>query len=625
MSDPIKHECGIALIRLLKPAQYYKEKYGNAYYGVDRMYLMLEKQHNRGQDGAGMAAIKFGVTPGNPYMDVVRSNSSTPIKDVLAMAEDKILQGVKMGQESPFAGDLFLGHVRYGTYGKNEISNIHPFVRESNWKSRNLVLAGNFNLTNTSELYQFLVDSGQHPIRMSDTKIILEKMAKTLDHENQKLYNKFRAEGLSNIEISEKMPHALDIKAMLTKLTRDWDGGYAFAGMLGYGDAFVMRDRNGIRPLFYYKDDEILVAASERPVIQTTFNVPFTDVLELGAGEMIWIKRSGEAVVEKYIEKEAEPKPCSFERIYFSRGTDAEIYRERKNLGALLADDLLEMIDHDIENTVFSFIPNTAQVAFNGLINELEAYCDRVKEVKIKNLIKEGGCSDIELSRILAIHPRKDLVAVKDAKLRTFITQDSDRDDLVSHVYDVTYGCVKEYRDTLVVLDDSIVRGTTLRQSILRMLDRLGPKRIIVLSSAPQIRYPDCYGIDMAKLGDLIAFQAAIALLKERGKEGLIMDIYKEALRQVSLPKEEQINAVEKIYADFSDLEISNKIAELLTSSSLNAEIKVLFQRVENLHIACPKHSGDWYFTGKYPTPGGNAVANRAYINYIENRNERAY
>ncbi len=638
MSDSIKHECGIALIRLLKPLSYYKEKYGSSLYGMDKMYLMLEKQHNRGQDGAGFACIKFDMPPGKTYIDIARSVTGTPIKDAFAEAADRIKASVRdeavyqdpeaLKMCAPFCGELFLGHVRYGTFGGNTIENTHPFIRESNWKSRNLILAGNFNLTNVKDLFRSLVEVGQHPVNMSDARTVLEKLASQLDHDNQKLYDGYRAQGLSKPQISEMMPKALDLRKIVSKVASDWDGGFVFSGLLGYGDAFVVRDPNGIRPAFYYKDDEILVVASERPVIQTAFNVPLAEVRELPPAGMIWARRTGEVEITEYMTPSANPRPCSFERIYFSRGTDADIYAERKRLGALLCDDLLKAIDRDLENAVFSSIPNTAQVAFHGLSEALERYCDTIKAERLHRLQAETPGQPLSAERIRSVldfHPRTDQIVVKDAKMRTFITQDKDRDDLVSHVYDVTYGKIREFKDTLVVLDDSVVRGTTLRRSILRILDRLGPKRIVVASSAPQIRYPDCYGIDMAKMGDLIAFQAAVSLLKSSGRAGLIEEVYRECCRQSALPAVEQVNVVKRIYEPFGYEEISDHIAELLTTQGMRAEIKVVFQTVENLHKACPRHTGDWYFTGDYPTPGGNAVVNRAFINYIENKNERAY
>ncbi|MEG1718428.1 MAG: amidophosphoribosyltransferase [Bacteroidales bacterium] len=634
MSEAIKHECGIAMIRLRKPLSYYEQKYGVGLYGLRKMYLLMEKQHNRGQDGAGMANIKFDMPPGETYIDVIRSNADTPIKDVFEKTFSSIKKLVESNIEKlndtawlkehvPFSGELFLGHLRYGTFGKNDIGNIHPFIRESNWKTRNLVLAGNFNLTNIDELFEDLVCCGQHPVRMGDTVTVLEKIAKLLDHENQKLYDAYKAEGLNKIQISEKMPQALDVKKIIQKVAKSWDGGFVFAGMLGYGDAFVLRDRHGIRPAYYYLDEEVLVVASERPVIQTTFNVPLEEVHELPAGNIILSKYTGEVSISPCLEKAEEIKSCSFEHIYFSRGTDAGIYAERKKLGALLVPDVLKAIDYDLKNAVFSSIPNTAQVAFNGMRDALYSYCRSVQAEKIMALGKDLNLEKLE--EILKIAPRTDQIVVKDAKMRTFITRDDERDDLVSHVYDVTYGQVREYVDTLVVVDDSIVRGTTLKQSILRILDRLGPKKIVVVSSAPQIRYPDCYGIDMAKLSDFIAFQAAVALLKERGKGSILEEVYEKTKAQMQRPKEEVKNYVREIYKPFTAEEISDKIGDLLSPKDIRAEVKVIYQSIDHLHEACPESKGDWYFSGKYPTPGGNVVVSRSFLNFMENKNKRAY
>lgn len=634
MSDAIKHECGIALLRLRKPIGYYKQKYGDSLYGLGKMYLLMEKQHNRGQDGAGMACIKSGMPPGTTYTDIVRSNSATPIKDIFQRTYSQIeslvgrdekryadMDWVK--QNLPFSGELFLGHLRYGTFGKNDIRNIHPFVRQSNWKTRNLIIAGNFNLTNIDELFDDLVASGQHPVMLGDTITVLEKLAKFLDHENQRLYDRYKAEGLGKVEISAIMPKALDLKRIVKKVADDWDGGFVFGGMVGYGDAFVLRDAKGIRPAYYYLDDEVLVVASERPVIQTAFNVPFGEVRELPAGNILVSRYSGEVEITPCLETDGDYRPCSFEHIYFSRGTDAEIYRERKRLGALLVPDILRAIGHDIENTVFTSIPNTAQVAYTGMRDAIHAYDERRKVRAIVALGPDPKEEDIE--RILGTSPRMEQIVVKDAKMRTFITGDDQRDDLVSHIYDVTYGQVREYRDNLVAVDDSIVRGTTLRQSILRILDRLCPKKIVIVSSAPQIRYPDCYGIDMAKLGDFIAFQATVALLKERGMEEILDETYRNCKRQIERSRIEAVNHVKAVYAPFTDKEISDQIARMLKTPAIKAEVEVIYQTVANLHEACPGSRGDWYFTGDYPTPGGNMVACRAFVNYMENKNTRAY
>lgn len=633
MSEAIKHECGIAMLRLRKPIEYYKQKYGDSLYGLGRMYLLMEKQHNRGQDGAGMVNIKFGMPPGTTYTDVVRSNTATPIKDIFQRTYANIESLVNGHEERledmdwvkhnlPFSGELFLGHLRYGTFGKNDIMNIHPFIRESNWKTRNLIIAGNFNLTNINELFDSLVEAGQHPVRMGDTITVLEKLAKYLDHENQRLYDEYKAKGLSKIEISAIMPKALDLRKIVKKIAEDWDGGFVFGGMVGYGDAFVIRDRKGIRPAYYYMDDEVLVVTSERPVIQTVFNVPFEAIKELPAGHIILSRYSGEVEISPCLEPAGSVSPCSFEHIYFSRGTDAQIYRERKELGALLVPDVLKAIDYNLEKTVFTCIPNTAQVAYYGMRDAVYDYAEKQKAQAIMAL--PSGFTQEDVEKVLAFRPRMEQIVVKDAKLRTFITGDDQRNDLVSHVYDVTYGQVQE-GDCLVAVDDSIVRGTTLRQSILRILDRLKPRKIVIVSSAPQIRYPDCYGIDMAKLGDFIAFQAAIALLKERGMYQVIEDTYRKCKAQLELPRSQAVNCVKAIYEPFTDKEISAKIAQLLKTDALHAEVEVIYQSVDNLHKACPETTGDWYFTGNYPTPGGNRVVCQSFVNFIENRNTRAY
>ena len=634
MSENIKHECGIAMLRLRKPIEYYREKYGDSLYGLGKMYVLMEKQHNRGQDGAGMACIKFGMPPGTTYTDVVRSNSATPIKEIFQQtyAQIESLVGSDKSRYAdmdwvknnlPFSGELFLGHLRYGTFGKNDIRNIHPFVRQSNWKTRNLIIAGNFNLTNIDELFDDLVNSGQHPVMLGDTITVLEKLAKFLDHENQRLYDQYKQAGHSKVEISAIMPQALDLKEIVRKVAQDWDGGFVFGGMVGYGDAFVIRDVKGIRPAFYYMDDEVLVVASERPVIQTVFNVPFEQVKELPAGHIILSHYNGEVDITPCLKPAGELSPCSFEHIYFSRGTDAEIYRERKRLGALLVPDVLKEIKYDLENTVFTSIPNTAQVAYTGMREGIYDYNERQKIEKVMAL--GANPKREELEKVLLFSPRMEQIVVKDAKMRTFITGDDQRKNLVNHIYDVTYGQVREFRDTLVAIDDSIVRGTTLRESILRMLDRLCPKKIVIVSSAPQIRYPDCYGIDMAKLGDFIAFQATVSLLKEQGREDILADTYRKCKEQLEKPRNEAVNHVKAVYAPFTDAQISEKIAQMLRTDAIKAEVAVIYQSVENLHKACPNSHGDWYFTGNYPTPGGNAVACRAFVNYMENKNTRAY
>ena len=633
MSDRINHECGIALVRLLKPLEYYLAKYGTVLYGMNKLHLLMQKQHNRGQDGAGIATIKFDLEPGNKYISRLRSDSDSPIKDIFSAFHDQIQQVVEkypqrlcdvnwLKYNIDFIGELYLGHLRYGTYGKNTLLSIHPLLRENNWMTKNLVLAGNFNLTNVDELFEKLIDLGQYPVETSDTVTILEKIGHFLDEENEALYRKFKEEGFPKREITKEIAKHLDIQRILKNSANNWDGGYVIAGMLGHGDAFVMRDPSGIRPAFYYTNDEIAVVTSERPVIQTTFNVPFRSVKELKPGHTLIIKKDG-TISEKQFRKPLEKKACSFERIYFSRGTDKEIYRERKKLGKFLAPAILRAVEYDLENTVFSYIPNTAIDAYYGLIEEIELFCNSIKRDRI--LEARGKLSKEELDAILKLGPRVEKVAVKDMKLRTFIAQDSQRDDLAAHVYDITYGSIRERKDNLVVLDDSIVRGTTLKQSIIRILDRLEPKRIIIASSAPQIRYPDCYGIDMAKLSDFIAFKAAIELLKDTHLEHVINDVYKKSKAQENAPKEQDQNFVKEIYKPFTATRISEKVSELLTPSTIKAKIQIIYQTIEDLHAAIPNHLGDWYFTGDYPTPGGNKVVTRSFINYIEGRNERAY
>lgn len=633
MSELIKHECGIALIRLLKPLGYYLTKYGTSFYGLNKLHLLMQKQQNRGQDGAGIANIKFDLNPGNRYINRIRSNSQTPIFDVFKQAfqkirklqkehPDRLLDTDWLKQNIEFTGELFLGHLRYGTFGSNRIENLHPVVRNNNWMTKNLVLAGNFNMTNVDELFQKLIELGQYPVETSDTITILEKIGHFLDEENEILYRKFKESGITKKEISLNIADQIELQNVLKNSSDNWDGGYVIAGLLGHGDSFVLRDPAGIRPAFYYKDDEVVVAASERPVIQTAFNVSAEKVHEIKPGYALIIKKNGK-VDELLYKNPIEKKSCSFERIYFSRGTDKDIYKERKKLGSLLAPAILKAIDYDLTNTVFSYIPNTASVAFRGLIEELETFCNKVKKDKILNLGAKATNEEIE--KILKLKPRIEKVAVKDLKMRTFITEDNQRDDLVAHVYDITYGTVKKGVDNLVIIDDSIVRGTTLKKSILRIIDRLGPKRIIVGSSAPQIRYPDCYGIDMAKLNDFIAFKAVIELLNETNQKNLINEIYKKSKKQEKLPKEEICNHVKEIYKAFSPERISEKISELLTSKDIKAEVTIIYQTIEDLHEACPNHTGDWYFTGNYPTPGGNKVVNKSFINYCEGKNERAY
>ena len=633
MSDAIKHECGIALLRLLKPLEYYKEKYGSAFYGIHKMYLLMEKQHNRGQDGAGIANIKLDMEAGERYINRVRSNDTQSIQDIFKQITSHINDILKASPEIkdnipelkrliPYLGEVYLGHVRYGTFGKNSIENVHPFLRENNWIYRNLILAGNFNMTNVTELFNRLVELGQHPIAKSDTITIMERIGHFLDMEVEECYRRLKQNGISKKEASPLIMEQLDVIKILKKAASRWDGGYAMAGLIGHGDAFVIRDPAGIRPAYYYKDDEIVVVASERAVIQTAFNVNFESIQEIPPGAAIIIKKNGSSFIEQILPA-LERKACSFERIYFSRGSDQEIYLERKKLGALLLPKVLKSIDNDLDNTVFSYIPNTAETSFYGLI---EAVSENLNEEK-KQLIlhSKKSLTEEELTRILSIRPRIEKVAIKDAKLRTFITEDAGREDMVAHVYDITYGSVRKNKDNLVIIDDSIVRGTTLKKSILNILNRLEPKKITVLSSAPQIRYPDCYGIDMARLEDLIAFEATLELHKQRGTYGIVEDIYKKCLLQKSKPDEEIVNYVKELYDPFTDEEISQKISELLRPDTMQCDLDIIFQSVENLHKACPKNLGDWYFTGNYPTPGGNRVVNQAFINFYEGNKQRAY
>ncbi|WP_026714803.1 amidophosphoribosyltransferase [Flavobacterium daejeonense] len=632
MSDALKHECGIALVRLLKPLEYYKEKYGSAFYGIQKMYLMMEKQHNRGQDGAGFASIKLDVEPGERYISRVRSNQAQPIQDVFTQINERINEELTANPEYaddvaaqkkniPYIGELFLGHVRYGTFGKNSIESVHPFLRQSNWMHRNLILAGNFNMTNVKELFQNLVELGQHPKEMADTVTVMEKIGHFLDKEVMQLYQDCKAEGYSKQEASPVIAERLDVAKILARSAKNLDGGYAMAGLLGHGDAFVFRDPAGIRPAYFYQDDEIVVVASERPVIQTVFNVPFDEVKEIDPGSALIIKKNG-AVSMKEILTPTVKKACSFERIYFSRGSDAEIYQERKNLGKLILPAVLKAIDQDTDNTVFSYIPNTAETSFFGLV---EAAQDFLNQRKNNCILENRNTLTAEtLKELLEVKIRTEKVAIKDAKLRTFITADDSRDDLVAHVYDVTYGVIKP-EDNLVIIDDSIVRGTTLKKSIIKMMDRLNPKRIVIVSSAPQIRYPDCYGIDMAKLEGLVAFRAALALLKERNLYHIVDEVYAKCKSQEDFKDVDVVNYVSAIYEPFTDQEISDKIAEMLSSPEIKAEVKIIFQTVEDLHIACPKNLGDWYFTGDYPTPGGNRVVNRAFMNFYEGKDARAY
>lgn len=628
MSDTIKHECGIALIRLLKPLDFYKEKYGTAFYGINKMYLMLEKQHNRGQDGAGLASIKLDMQPGERYISRIRSNEAQPVQDIFTRINQRINEGFKANpslkddvtlqkRELPYIGEVIMGHVRYGTFGKNSIENVHPFLRENNWMYRNLIMAGNFNMTNVNELFQNLVRLGQHPKDKTDTVIVMEGIGHFLDDEVEELYRKLKEEGYTKQEASPFIAERLNIERILKRAAKYWDGGYAMEGMIGNGDAFVLRDPAGIRPAFYYQDEEVVVVASERPAIQTVFNVKYENIRELPPGNAIIIKKSGETAIKEILTPTVR-KACSFERIYFSRGSDRDIYRERKMLGKLLFPRVAQAINHNLKDTVFAYIPNTAETSYLGLIEEAEQY---LNEQKAKQL---AVAEKSEIPVILSQRVRTEKVAIKDVKLRTFITEDSSRDDLVAHVYDITYGSVQK-GDNLVIIDDSIVRGTTLKKSILSILGRLEPKKIIIVSSAPQIRYPDCYGIDMARLEDLVAFQAALALHKERGTYHIIKEVYEKCLTQVVLSDDKVVNYVKEVYAPFTDEEISDKIRDLLLPKDFTSEVEVIFQTVDSLHKACPENLGDWYFTGDYPTDGGNRVVNRAFINFYEGNKERAY
>ncbi len=634
MSDNIKHECGIAFIRLLKPLSFYKEKYGTTHYGLNKLYLLMEKQHNRGHDGAGIANIKLDVKPGNKYISIEKSNSSSPIKDIFHTVATEIEQACKanpahghdpqwLKNNVRFSGEIFLGHLRYGTFGKNSLGSCHPFLRESNWMSRTLLTAGNFNLTNTDELFQILVDIGQHPKNKSDTVTILEKIGHFLDCHHSSLEEKYLSEGRTRREASALIAKNIDIQRILKDACKKWDGGYVVAGLIGHGDAFILRDPAGIRPAFYYQDDEVVLAASERPVIQTAFNVKLNTIKELPPAHALIVRKDGASSVVPFATP-TEKRACSFERIYFSRGTDADIYKERKELGRHLTRKILDSIDNDLEHTVFSFIPNTAETCYLGMMQELGNHCNMIRA---KRLMELSGKTFTEeaIKDILAFRPRTEKVAVKDVKLRTFITEDSERNDLVAHVYDITYGTIKRGQDNLVVIDDSIVRGTTMKESILRILDRLGPKRIILASSAPQIRYPDCYGIDMAKLSDFVAFRAAVELLKETHQTHVIDEVYKKCKDSINANERNMPNHVKAIYKPFEADAVSAKISQLLSPVDISAQVIILFQTIEGLHESCPNHKGDWYFTGDYPTPGGNKVCNRSFINFVEGRNERAY
>ncbi|RZK42011.1 MAG: amidophosphoribosyltransferase [Pedobacter sp.] len=633
MSDQIKHECGIAFIRLLKPLSYYQEKYGTALYGLNKLYLLMEKQHNRGQDGAGIATIKLDMKPGSRYISRYRSMAQNAVADIFGYVQNKF---VDIQNETPelmkdtewlkqnvsFIGEVLLGHLRYGTHGKNSIENCHPFLRQNNWMTRNLVIAGNFNMTNVDELLEQLYELGQHPKEKADTVTVLEKIGHFLDDHNQLLFDEYKKEGLSNVEITQKISNNLNISTILRRSAKTWDGGYTISGIVGNGDAFVLRDPAGIRPAFYYADDEIVVAASERPAIQTAFNIQLKQVKEIEPGHALIVKKDG-TVTQEMFREPAEKRACSFERIYFSRGSDADIYKERKKLGHLLLPQVLSAVNNDLKNTVFSFIPNTAEVSFYGMVEGLHEHVRNVQKDALLN--RKEQLNDVELDELLSMAPRVEKLAIKDVKLRTFITQDADRGEMVAHVYDTTYGVIKNHTDTLIAVDDSIVRGTTLKQSIIKIIDRLHPKKIIIVSSAPQIRYPDCYGIDMSKMGQFVAFDAAIQLLKERGMEQVIEEVYQKCKASLLLPKEEIENHVKDIYRPFKQQEISDQIAKIITPPGTVADVEVIYQTLDNLHVACPDHTGDWYFSGNYPTPGGNKVVNKAFVNWKEGNNQRAY
>lgn len=633
MSEQIKHECGIALIRLLKPLSYYQQKYGTALYGLNKLYLLMEKQHNRGQDGAGIATIKLDVQPGKRYISRHRAMGANAVAEIFEYVQNKfadvqkntpeLLQDTEWLKENiSFTGEVLMGHLRYGTHGKNSIESCHPFLRQNNWMTRNLVISGNFNMTNVDELLEQLFELGQHPKERTDTVTVLEKIGHFLDTENQELFDKYKADGFSNEAISHQIAEHIDVASILRRSAKTWDGGYTISGILGHGDAFVMRDPAGIRPAFYYHDDEVVIVTSERPAIQTAFNVPLESVKEIKPGHALIVKKNGTVTEEQFREPEVQ-KSCSFERIYFSRGSDASVYRERKQLGRLLCPQILGAIDHDLKNTVFSFIPNTAEVAFYGMVEGVHKYVKQYQRDTLLN--RTDRISDKELEEVLSIAPRIEKIAIKDVKLRTFITQDADRGDMVAHVYDTTYGLIKRGEDNLVVLDDSIVRGTTLKQSILKILDRLGPKKVIVVSSAPQIRYPDCYGIDMSRMGEFVAFEAAISLLRETGKESVIEEVYQNCLESHKLGNKQRKNYVQQIYNQFTDQQISDRIAQIITPKEIQTEVQVIYQTLENLHKAIPDHLGDWYFSGNYPTPGGNKVVNKAFMNWMEGKNQRAY
>ncbi|MGV8962914.1 MAG: amidophosphoribosyltransferase [Candidatus Saccharimonadaceae bacterium] len=630
MADPIKHECGIALIRLLKPLSHYYKKYGTWQYGLDKLYLLMEKQHNRGQEGAGLAVVKLDPSPGSEFIFRERALGSSAISEIFSNVHQAFsnftpeqLQNVDFAKKNiPYAGELLLGHLRYSTTGRTSLSYVHPFLRRNNWTSRNLAIAGNFNMTNVDEMFQHLLSEGQHPRDYADTFVILELLGHYLDREVQYQYDKYKDDYSDGHQLSNKIEKELDIPFLLKRAAKLWDGGYVISGLVGSGDSFTMRDPWGIRTAFYYYDDEVAVVASERPVIQTAFNLKKEDIKELQPGEALIIKKDGTFYLSQIIEPK-KVTPCSFERIYFSRGSDYDIYRERKKLGELLIPNILDIINHDFDNTVFSFIPNTAEVAYLGMLEGLENHFNHQRAVLISE--KCASLSKTEIEEILSKRVRSEKVAIKDIKLRTFIAQGTTRNDLAAHVYDVTYGSLRRNKDSLVIIDDSIVRGTTLKQSIIKILDRLDPVKIVVVSSSPQIRFPDCYGIDMSKMSEFIAFRAAMELLKTEDKQHIIDEVYRKSVEQKDKKSDEMVNYVKDIYSQFTDQQVADKIAEMLTPEGTKAEVKIVFQTIEALHIACPNHKGDWYFSGNYPTPGGNKVVNNAFINYIEGSENKTY
>lgn len=616
----LKHECGIAMVRLLKPLNYYEEKYGTSQYGLNKLYLLMEKQHNRGQEGAGIGCVNLKARPGNEYVYRERGFGSGAISEIFDNARKRIIAAQESNEDTnnlPFLGEIYMGHLRYSTTGKHGISYVHPFLRRNNWKSRNLLLCGNFNITNVEEVFSKVVEEGQHPRIYSDTVILLEQIGYYLDKENQRLYDNFKAEGFDGVALTNKIEDNIDIANVIKEPSKTWDGGFVICGADGSGDIFILRDPNGIRPCFYYLDDEVFVAASERPVIQTAMNVRIGDIKELEPGEAIMVSKHGKVTIKQILPK-LDNQKCSFERIYFSRGSDADIYKERKLLGKNLTEKILKAVDYDLDNTILSFIPNTAEVAYIGMCEGVDEY---EKELQCKEILKlDSHAPDFpeKIKEILNKRVRKEKIAIKDIKLRTFIAEGKSRNELAAHVYDVTYGQVKNDVDNLVIIDDSIVRGTTLKQSIVRILDRLHPKRIVVVSSSPQVRYPDYYGIDMSRMAEFCAFRATIALIQERGMGDLITSTYKKCKAQEDWKKEDVVNYVKEIYAPFTDEEISDKIAEMITGPEIKAEVKLVYQSIEGLHNAIPNHPGDWYFSGNYPTPGGNKMVNQAFINWYE-------